>query len=148
MLGLIASSLLCNDIIKRSISLSWIWQRIHKHYNFAQSEVHFLNLASIKHKSEERYETYYQRIVVHIEDNLLTIASGLLYDGSVATEDEVMPPTTDRLTVYLWLTLIDARLPAYVACMYAHDLQWKTLKDINVERYSTSVISVHGVFNC
>ena len=68
--------------------------------------------------------------MAHIGDNLLTIASGLLYDGSVATEDEVMSPTTDRLVVYLWLTLIDARLPAYVARMYAHDLQSKTLKDI------------------
>ena len=57
--------------------------------------------------------------MAHIEDNLLTIASGLLFGGSVATEDEVMSPTTDRLAVYLWLTLIDARLPAYVARMYA-----------------------------
>ena len=53
MLGLIAQfspSLLRNDIIKRSMSLSWVWQRIRKHYNFSQSEVNFLNLASIKLK--------------------------------------------------------------------------------------------------
>ena len=42
MLGLIAQfapSLLRNDIIKKSTSLSWIWQRIRKHYSFRQSEV-------------------------------------------------------------------------------------------------------------
>ena len=133
MLGLIAQfspSLLRNDIIKRSTSLSWIWQRIRKHFNFSQSEVHFLNLATIKHQPAERYETFYQRLVAHIEDNLLTVASGLLYDGAVATADEVISPTTDRLLVYLWLHLIDQRLPQYVARIYAHDLQTKTLKDI------------------
>ena len=65
MLGLVAQfspSLLRNDIIKRSTSLSWVWQCISKQYNFSQSEVNFLNLASIKLKSEERYETFYQRI--------------------------------------------------------------------------------------
>ena len=40
MLDLIAQfspSLLRNDIIKRSISLSWIWQRIRKHYTIRGS---------------------------------------------------------------------------------------------------------------
>jgi len=41
-----------------------------------------------------------------------------------------MSPTTERLAVYMWLTLIDQRLPAYVARVFAHDLQTKTLKDI------------------
>ena len=38
MSGLIAQfapSLLRNEIMKHSISLSWIWQRIGKHYNFS-----------------------------------------------------------------------------------------------------------------
>ena len=75
MLGLIAQfapSLLRNEIIKRSTSLSWIWQRIRKHFNFVQSEVNFLSLSNITRKQDERYETFYQRIVAHLEDNLLT----------------------------------------------------------------------------
>ena len=105
MLGLIARiapSLLCNEIIKRSASLAWIWQRIRKHYNFSQSEVNFLGLHAIKRMDEERYETFYQRINAHLEDNLLTVGSGLLHDGVVPNEDEVMSPTTERLAVYLW----------------------------------------------
>ena len=50
--------------------------------------------------------------------------------GAVATEDEVMSPTIERLEVYLWLTSIAQRLPAYVAFVFAHDLQTKMLKDI------------------
>ena len=103
MLGIIAQfapSLLGNEILKRSTSLSWVWKRIRKHYNFTPSEVNFLNLANIKRKPDERYETFYQRIVAHLEDNLLTVSSGLLHDG-VAT-NEAMSPTTDRLAVYLW----------------------------------------------
>ena len=133
MLGLIAQfvpTLLRNDIIKKSTSLNSIWQRIRKHYSFSQSEVNFLKLSTIKRKPDERYETFYQRIVAHLEDNLLTSTSGLTHDGQAVTEDEEMSPTVERLAVYLWLTLIDDRLPAYVARIYAHDLQTKSLKDI------------------
>ena len=133
MLGIIAqfsSSLLHSEITKRSTSLNWIWQRIKKHYSFSKSEVNFLKLYSIKRKEGERYETFYQRIITHLEDNLLTVQSNLKHDGEIATSDKEMSPTTERLAVYLWLTLIDERLPAYVSHVYAHDLQSQTLKDI------------------
>ena len=144
MLGLIAQfapSLLRNEIIKRSTSLSWIWQRIRKHFNFVQSEVNFLSLSNIARKPDERYETFYQRIVAHLEDNLLTVASGLHHDGALPTTDETMSPTTERLAVYLWLQLVDSRLSAYVARVYAHDLQTQTLKDIQ-SRLSQSMDSL------
>ena len=51
MLGLIAQfvpSLLRNDILKRSTSLSWIWKRLRKYYSFSQSEVNFLKLSTIR----------------------------------------------------------------------------------------------------
>ena len=133
MLALIAQfspPLLRNEIIKRSTSLSWIWQRIRKHYNFAQSESNFLSLADIERKPDERYETFYQRINAHVEDNLLTIGCMLEHDGETVTEDEIISPTTERLVVYLWLYLIDRRLPKYVARIYAEKLQRMTLKDI------------------
>ena len=41
MLGIIAQfcpALLHNDIVKKSTSLKWIWQRVRKHYSFSQSE--------------------------------------------------------------------------------------------------------------
>lgn len=50
-----------------------------------------------------------------------------------------MSPPTERLAVYLWLSLIDQRLPAYVARVFAHDLQSKTLKDIQP-------LTVHWLF--
>jgi len=133
MLGLIsqfAPSLLRSDIIKRSTSLQWIWKRIRKHYSFCQSEVNFLKISTIKRQEGERYETLFQRIVAHLEDNLLTTESGLMHDGTLVTENEEMSPTTERLAVYLWLNLIDERLASYVARVFAHDLQTKSLKDI------------------
>ena len=60
----------------------------------------------------------------------MTVQSSLKHDGEIATSDEEMSPTTERLAVYLWLTLIDERLLAYVSRVYAHDLQSQTLKDI------------------
>ena len=133
MLGLIsqfAPSLLRSDIIKRSTSLPWIWKRIRKHYSFCQSDVIFLKISSIKQQEGERYETLFQRIIAHLEDNLLTVDSGLIHDGAPIDQNEEMSPTTERLAVYLWLNLIDERLPAYVSRVFAHDLQTKSLKDI------------------
>ena len=62
----------------------------------------------------------------------MTVDSGLLHDKVTAPveQNEEMSPTTERLAVYLCLNLIDERLPAYVSRVYAHDLQTRSLKDI------------------
>ena len=95
-----------------------------------QSEIHFLNLHSIKKGTDERYETFYQRIVSHLEDNLLTVASGIIHDGEAVAVDECMSPTTERVAVYLWLLLIDPRLPAFFQRVFSNELQTKSLKEI------------------
>ena len=133
MLGLIAQfapSLLRKEILNRATSLSWIWNRIRRYYSFSKSEVNFLKLSAIKLEEDERYETLFQRIVAHLDDNLLTAGSTLNHDGVVPTEDELLSPTAERLAVYLWLVIIDKRLPAYISREYAHQLQTMTLKDI------------------
>ena len=133
MLGIVAQyspSLLRNDIIKKSTNLAWIWKCIRRYYSFQQSEVNFLKLSSIRKQDGERFETLFQRIIAHLEDNLLTVESGLIHDGTEATEDEMMSPTTERLAVYLWLMLIDERLPSYISRVYAHDLGTKTIKEL------------------
>ena len=104
MLGLVAlfsPSLLLSDIIKRSTSLNWTWHRIRKHHSFRQSEVDFLRLSTNKREDRERYETLIQRLIAHLEDNLLIVDSGLIYDGSAPSADEEMSPTTECLAVYL-----------------------------------------------
>ncbi len=133
MLGLIAQftpSLLRNDVMKKSTSLPWIWNRVRQHYGFQQSEVNFLSIYKIRREEGERYETLYQRLVSHIDDNLLTAGCNITHDGERITANEDLSPTCERLTVYLWLSLIDQRLPAYIGRVYAHDLQTKSLKDV------------------
>ena len=41
-----------------------------------------------------------------------------------------MSPTTGPLALHMWLTLIHNYLPQYISCVYAHDLQLKSLKDL------------------
>ena len=81
----------------------------------------FLKISTIKHKADERYEIFYQRVVIHRDYNLLTAASGILHDGVPITDDEEMSPTVKILAVYLWLILTDERLPAHVVRIHAHD---------------------------
>ena len=133
MLGIIAQfspPLLRNDIIKRSLSLNWIWARLRKYYQFEQNEGNFLKISTIRRQEGERYETLYQRLVAHIEDNLLSPDANLIHDGSIYDQVEEMSPTVERLLVYIWLNLIDERLPAYISRIYANDLQRKTIKEI------------------
>ena len=129
-IGQYAPSLIRSDIINKSTSLPWIWQRIRRHYGLRQSEVNFLSIYKIKRVEGERYETLYQRLISHIEDNLLTTASGIVHDGEAITQNEEISPSCERLIVYLWLSLIGNRLPAYVSRVYAHDLQSRSLKDV------------------
>ena len=133
MLGIVAQyspSLLRNDILKKCTNLSDVWTHVRRYYSFQQSETNFLKISKIKRKEGERYQTLYQRIIAHLEDNLITIESGIMHDGEEPTEDEILSPTAERLAVYLWMCLIDVRLPDYVSRVYANDLQSKSLKDI------------------
>ena len=133
MIGLIVSY--CPETIRMEIqrkctSLKWIWSRVRRHYGFNKSEVNFLKLATLKFRDGERYEGFFQRIMAHLYDNLLSVDSNLTFDGVLYNGNEDMSPSTERLAVFLWLHYIDERLPMYVARVYAHDLQTKSLKDM------------------
>ena len=133
MIGLIVGY--CPEIIRLEIqrkctSLKWIWNRIRRHYGFNKSEGNFLKLATLKYQEGERYESFFQRIMAHLYDNLLCAESALIFDGEVYTGSEEMSPSTERLAVFLWLYYIDERLPMYVSRVYAHELQKMSLKDL------------------
>ena len=115
------------EIDRKCTSLKWIWSRVCRHYGFTKSEVNFLKLSTFKQADGERYESFYQRIMSHLYDNLLTSESAIKHDGENVTVNEEMSPTTERLGVFFWLYLIDERLPAYVSRVYAHDLMTRSL---------------------
>ena len=110
------------EIERKCTSLKWIWDRIRKHYGFTKSEVNFLKLSTFKRAAEERYESFFQRVMSHLYDNLLSIDSGIKHDGEVLETDEEMSPTTERLAVFFWLYQIDERLPAYVSRVFMHTI--------------------------
>lgn len=85
---------------------------------------------TIRRKEGECYQTLFQRILAHLEDNLLTVASGILYDGAAVAVDEVMSDTTERLAVFIWLQLFDNRLPGYICRTYTPELSTHSLKDL------------------
>ena len=133
MIGLIAGycpQTIRLEIERKCTSLQWIFNRVRRHYGFNKSEGNFLKLASIKRRDGERYESFFQRIMAHLYDNLLSAESQLIYDGQIYKGNEEMSPSTERLAVFLWLQIIDERLPMYVSRVYSHDLQKMSLKDL------------------
>ncbi|MES9905324.1 MAG: hypothetical protein ABW168_21945 [Sedimenticola sp.] len=133
MLGLVAQWVphyLCTDIVKNSTSMPSIWQIIRKYYGFQQSETQFMKFATIVWEDGERPERLYQRIIAHLQDNLLVQDSKLMHDGEHVTSPEVMSPTVERLAVLKWMELIHPHLPALVQRTFAFDLQRMTLKDL------------------
>jgi hypothetical protein len=127
-----APHFISHEIIKESTSMRSVWQTIRQYYNLQQSEGQFLKLALIKWEGpeKERPERLYRRILSHLKDNLLRADSLLQHNKAVPTKDEDISPTVERLAVFRWLELIDARLPMLVARTFATDLESRTLKDI------------------
>ena len=117
---------------KNSTCLSW--KCIRKYYSFSNLEINFLKMCTIQRIDGNWYETLYQRIITHLEDNLITVTSGIKHDCENPGSDDVLSPTGGRLAVFHWLTLIEQHLPAYIAHVYAHDLQTV------FKRYSTNQI--------
>ena len=61
---------------------------------------------------------------------MLTARSAIHHDGEEVIVDKELTPTCEDLAIFILLQLIGSRLPAYVSRVYAHDLQNKSLKDI------------------
>ena len=89
-----------------------------------------MKYSAIVWEENERPERLYQRLIAHLQDNLLTSDSTLLHDGAKPTQNEDLSPTTERLAVLHWMELIHPGLPALVQRTFAHDLQKMTLKDL------------------
>lgn len=119
-----------HTIIEDSINLEFIWTVIREYYSFQQSEVNFLELASFHLEAGERYAHYYHRILSHVRDNLLSKAGGMVHNNCVPVSNETISPTVERLVVLWWLKSIHSNLPAVVAKSYSHELQCKSLKDL------------------
>lgn len=133
MLGLIPQwvpSYLASDIRQNSTGMSSIWSMVRKYYQFEKSEANFMTYSTISREEGERPERLYQRVVAHLQDNLLQTSTSMTYEGNEVTTDEVMSPTVYRLAVLRWMELIHPKLPQLVARTYANDLQTKTLKDL------------------
>ncbi|KAK6194704.1 hypothetical protein SNE40_000287 [Patella caerulea] len=133
MLGFISEyspPLLAHDIKKASTSFENICQKIRKYYGFKQSEAQFMKFAEIAWETGERPEKLYQRVVAHLQDNLLRQDSQLVHDGETPVRNEIMSPTVERLAVLKWMELIHPGLPALVKRTFAYDLQRMTLKDM------------------
>ena len=136
MLGQIAnycSVISRNSIIKNSVSLTEIWQRIRQHYGFQSSGAHLLDIATVKLGLNERPEDLYQRVMAFIEDNLMTVEGGLSHHGAVPTTDEDMSPTLENLAVIIWLQLVHAGLPSLVRQKYGAELRNKSIASIRPE---------------
>ena len=78
----------------------------------------------------ERPQHLYLRLRQFIRDSLLTKNSNLKHDDRIATEDETLSPTTERLIVLRWLELLHPSLPNHIANVFSHELQNHTLIDI------------------
>ena len=122
-----------NSIIKSSVSLNDIWQKIRQHYGFQSTGGHFLDLADIKQKPGEKPQDLYQRIVAFFEDNLLTRGGGITHYGQAPGEDEELSPSLENTIVFLWLQLVHPGLPNLVKQKFGSELRHQTLATLKPE---------------
>jgi hypothetical protein len=133
MLGFISSyapPFLATTIERNCTSIENVWSSIREYYRFGQSEVQFMKLLSITREENERPQRLYQRILAHLQDNLLQKDSKLKHNGVTPNRSEDMSPTVERLAVLRWMELIHPKIPAMVQRTFSYDLQRSTLKDL------------------
>ena len=110
-----------------------MFKLLRTYYQFAPSESTFLKFASMKREvpngSLERPLELYLRMQQFIRDNLLS-SGKIEHDGKIPVAGEALSPTTERLIVLRWLQILHPALPNQVANVFAHDLQTKSLKDL------------------
>ena len=122
-----------NQLIKNSVSLTDIWDKIRQHYGFHTTGSRFLDLANVRLQPAERPEDLYQRLVSFIDDNLLTTDSTVTHHLERITRDEEVSPSLENVVVLLWLERLHVGLPALVKQRYGAELRNKTLASIKPE---------------
>ena len=122
-----------SSIIKNSVSLNDVWQKIRLHYGFQSTGAHFLDLSNIHLSPDERPEDLYQRLMAFFEDNLLNVGGGISHQGETISTDEDLTPTLENTIVFLWLQLINPGLPQLVKQKYGSELRNKSLASLKPE---------------
>ena len=122
-----------SSIVKSSVSLNDIWQKIRQHYGFQSSWAHFLDLTTIIRQPDERPEDLFQRLMAFFEDNLMTANGGITHHGEALDADEDLTPTLENTIVVLWLQLIHPGLPLLVKQKYGSELCNKSLASLKPE---------------
>ena len=122
-----------SSIIKNSVSLNDVWQKIRLHYGFQSTGAHFLDLSNIHLSPDERPEDLYQRLMAFFEDNLLTVGGGISHQGETISTDEDLTSTLENTIVFLWLQLINPGLPQLVKQKYGSELRNKSLASLKPE---------------
>ena len=122
-----------SSIIKNSVSLNDVWQKIRLHYGFQSTGAHFLDLSNIHLSPDERPEDLYQRLMAFFEDNLLTVGGAISHQGETISTDEDLTPTLENTIVFLWLQLINPGLPQLVKQKYGSELRNKSLASLKPE---------------
>ena len=136
-LGVIASlspPLLHGDLIDDTTKFADIFKLLRSYYQFAPSEATFMKFSEIKRElingTLERPIHLYLRMRQFVRDNLLLSTGKIQFDGKIPTKDEVFSPTTERFIVLRWLELLHPLLPNHISKVFAHDLQTRSLKDL------------------
>ena len=122
-----------SSIVKNSVSMNDIWQKIRQHFGFASTGAHFLDLGLITLEPNERPEDLFQRLTAFFEDNLLTVGCGVSHHGDPIEVDEDLTPTIENTIVFMWLHLVHPSLPQLVKQRYGAELRNKSLASIKNE---------------
>lgn len=87
-------------IVKQSVSLKDVWQKIREHYGFLSSGAQFLDLSLVKQDPDDGPEDLYQKLFMFFENNLVK-ANDLKHNGDILDADEEITPTIENAITWL-----------------------------------------------
>lgn len=113
-------------IVKKSTSLSHIWQVLRRHYGIETCGTYMLDWPDFRLEQGESYEGLYQRLVAFSEDTLLKRGDCRRHFDKVASKDEELGAWGESILFIHWLTIINPALPRLVKQRFGTDMRCRT----------------------
>ena len=134
-IGLIAKVAAKNmyaGIVRHSISLQWVYDRIREQYDIQNRGIHFLNIIDLKYDPETKTPAgFYNEYRTVILNNVGRAGEVIQWNNNNALDaDEVVGPLFEDVILMNVLTLIDPRLPRFVKKHYQLKMDDRRLTDI------------------
>ncbi len=112
-----------HDLVCRSTSMDWILKYLETRYNVGKQGSNFLNVDDLAYSPDKSYGEFFMEVQEAFADSLAPRGTRIRFlNNETLDRDEQLTPIVHNTITWLWLRLIDPRLPKRIKQLYAKEL--------------------------